>query len=166
MITEDIGAVIEAMQDAGIDVHYIHGHRLEMSNRLDKMNKNPDKKYEKYPLIALNEMASVPERRGSITTWRLNIAILAKTKPEYYSPDRDENVFKPTLYPLYEQFLTYLKNSGLFFWPGAQSAPPHRPFERKYYGISSKEGNVKYIFNDPLDGIELIDLRVSQLKEC
>lgn len=172
MITEDIGLVVQAMNDANSslegwrEVHYLHGHRLEISNRLDNMNKNPEKKYDKYPLIALNEQASKPKRRGSVTDWSLNIAILAETKTEYYSPDRDTNVFKPTLYPIYEMFLKYLRDSGLFFWSGRQEVPLHEPLERKFYGITSKEGNIKHIFNDTLDAIELIDLRVSQIETC
>jgi hypothetical protein len=166
-ITEDIGKVIQAMKDDGIDVHYLHGHRLEISNRLDKMQKNPDKKYDKYPLIAFNEQyGALPVRRGSVTDWTLNIAILAETRKEYYSPDRDENVFKPTLWPLYEEFMKYLRESGLFFWSGRQEAPPHKPVPRKFFGITSNEGNVKYIFNDPLDAVELIELKLSQLKHC
>jgi hypothetical protein len=163
-ITEDIGTIVTAMKNDGIDVHYLAGHRLEISSRLDKMVKNPEKKYEKYPLIAFNEQyKTIPVRRGTVIDWTLNIAILAKTKKEYYSEDRETNVFKPTLDPLYDSFIEYLVKSGLFFWTGRQAAPPHRPVKRKYFGITSPEGNVRYIFNDPLDAIELVDLKVSQI---
>lgn len=165
-ITDAIGQVVDLMKADDIEVYYLHGHRLEISNRLDKMDKHKEKKYEKFPLIAFNEMNATPVRRGSLTEWTLNIAILAKTKDEYYSPDRDELVFKPILYPLYDEFIKYIGLSGLFMWDGRQDAPPHRPFNRKFFGISEKEGNVKYIFNEPLDGIELIDFKLTTLKNC
>jgi hypothetical protein len=172
-ISEKIGAVVDAMNAANSTtvgwktVQYLPGHRLEISNRLDAQNKNPAKKYDKFPLIAFNEQyGSFPKRRGSITDWTLNIAILAETKSNYHSEERDENVFRPILYPLYEEFLKYLRESGYFFWSGRQSAPPHDPVPRKFFGITSKEGNVKYIFNDTLDAIELIDLKLSEFKNC
>lgn len=162
-IAEDIGTVVTLMQDGSEIPYYLYGHRLEISNRLSKKELSKVEKYKKYPLIALNEMHNpLPKRRGNVYDWRLNIAILAPTKVEYYSQDREEKVFQPTLDPLYESFITQIRNSGLFFWSGLQDAPPHEVVRRKFFGIPDKEGNIKFIFPDFLDAIEILNLELSQ----
>jgi hypothetical protein len=161
-ITEQIGTVVATMRNGGETPYYLFGHRLEISNRLVKKDSDSVEKYKKYPLVAFNEQYNtLPERRGNVLDWTLNIAILAPTKKEYWSKDRDINVFVPVLDPLYEDFLVKIRQSGLFFWTGDQDAPPHSAVRRKFFGITSNEGNVKYIFNDPLDAVELINLKLS-----
>lgn len=162
-IENNIRTVVESIQDDNGSPFYLQGHKLEMSNRLSKKERNRAEKFRKYPLIAFNEMHNpLPERRGNVVDWRLNIAILARTKPEYWSEDRDSEVFEPILEPLYDKFIKALRDSGLFFWSGEQDAPPHEVVKRKYYGVTSPNGNKRFIFPDPLDAIELIDLELSQ----
>lgn len=174
---EAIGQVVKAMQlmpnktwlngksDTNELPYYMFGHRLEISNRL--LEKNQDKvfKYKKYPLIALR--MDFPERvYEGLWHFDLNIAILAFTDKNYNAEERYENVFKPILYPLYRTFLEKIKHSGLFMWPGDQSVAPHTKIDRPYWGIEEKEKNSKYIFNDPLDAIEIVNLRINQIFKC
>ena len=171
MITEDIGLVVDAVRESKVRLwdtqnepltpYYIHGHKLEISNRLLKKDSDKVFKYQKYPLIALKEDI-VYDVENDVERYRLNIAILAPTVKTYKSEERDEFDVKPILNPLYDLFLDKLKESGLFFYNGQR--PEHTTAIRKYYGMS--DGANSYIFNDPLDAIELIDLRLNKRIKC
>lgn len=145
---------------------YMYGHRLEISNRLLDKDKDMVYKYQKYPLIALR--MDFPERVvDGMWQYTLNLAILTYTEKNYNAEERYTNVFKPVLYPLYERFLKVVRESGLFTWPGDQEYIPHTKYDRPFWGISEREGNSKNIFNDPLDAIELVDLKLNQrIKNC
>jgi len=144
---------------------YMYGHRLEISRELLKKNQDKTYKYQKYPLIALRMDISEPYSEG-ITELSLNIAILCFTDKNWNAEDRMTNVFKPVLYPLYERFMKELRTSGLFYWQGSE-LPDHTKIDRPYWGIESTEGNTKNIFNDPLDAIEIVDLKLKKkFKPC
>jgi hypothetical protein len=177
-IVDDIGKVVEAMRGAVFTdefgpefvakeiPYYKYGHRVEISRILDEMNRNPTQQNKKYPLVALR-LDTTEEISNGIWHFNLNIAIVNYTKQEYNAAQRYDQVFKPVLYPLYLRFLEALKQSGLFFWPGDQAFPPHKKIDRLFWGTTGAEGNIKKIFNDPLDAIELIDLKLNQeLKTC
>lgn len=187
-IVDDIGAVVERMRGldsadygAGMATYlegknmtaanqalapfYMYGHRLEISNRLKDKNADSVYKYQKYPLIALRLDIAEPYVNG-ITELNLNIAILCFTQKGWNAEERMENIFKPVLYPMYYRFLKELRKSGLFFWQG-DSVPQHTKIDRPFWGIESTEGNTKYIFNDPLDAIEIVDLKIKKnFKNC
>lgn len=152
-------------EDLALMPFYMYGHRLEISNRLLEKDKDRVYKYQKYPLIALR--MDIPEPYiGGMYNYRLNIAILTLTEKEYNAEQRMTNVIKPVLAPLYDRFVKELWHVGLFTWTGDQRIPPHTPIIRPYWGTAQAEGNVKHIFNDPLDAIELINLEIKSTKKC
>jgi len=186
-VTDDIGAVVTRMQ--GLDISYgsgmisyldnqsmsdsnrllapfyMYGHRKEIANTLLEMNVDKVRKYQKYPLVALRMDIPEPYVNG-ITELRLNIIIAAYTDKNWNAEERMTNVFKPVLYPLYKRFLEELWKGGEFFWQGSK-IPDHTKIDRPYWGTAGTEGNVKYIFSDPLDVIEIIDLKIKKnFKHC
>jgi hypothetical protein len=134
---------------------YMYGHPLEIANRLLDKDKDRVYKYQKYPLIALKMDFEEPIKNG-VKSLSLNLAILNFTDKKWNAEERMANIFKPVLYPIYERFMTELQNSGLFFWPGNQDYPEHTKIDRPYWGTANQQGNVKNIFNDPIDAIEII----------
>lgn len=148
---------------------YMYGHRLEIANRLKEMENDKIRKYQKYPLIALRMDIAEANANGIIVV-NLNLAILALTKGNMYTPERMDKVFKPVLYPLYESFFEAIKKSGKFFWKGEiGEKPPHVKLDRPSWGTGyspPKEGNEAGIFADPLDAIEIVNLELKQLKKC
>jgi len=182
-IVDDIGTIVNAMRPIDVSYgqpmldyiaangtpsnqslmpYYMYGHRLELVNRLKEKDKDSVYKYQKYPLIALrmdiNEVNS-----GDLINYSLNLAILNYTEKKYNAEDRMTNVFKPILYPIYERFFIELRESGLFFWDKYQDKPDHTKVDRPYWGVSDSEKNSALIFADPLDAIEIIDLKISRL---
>jgi len=180
-IVDDIGTVVEAMRPLDVSYgqdlldymaakqantgltdapFYMYGHRLEIANRLLEKDADKTNKFKKYPLIALR-MDIAETVRGNVVDYNLNIAILSYTDSNYNAEERYTNIFRPVLYPLYERFFEELKASGLFMWTGNQAKPLHTKFDRPFWGTPSAEANQKQIFNDPLDAIEIIDLKIS-----
>lgn len=187
-ITDDIGAVVAAMRPIDLSYgqpmldylaarttteenkalmpFYMYGHRLEIANRLLEKTDDPVYKYQKYPLIALR--MDIPEwyEPDRILHYKLNLVIVAFTDQKWNAEQRMANVIKPVLAPLYERFIRELGNVGLFSWEGDSRRPPHTMIIRPFWGTSGPEGNAKYIFNDPLDAIEIIDLEIYRSKKC
>jgi len=181
VIADEIGKVVQAMRnggyyesyyepqyEAGADgsPYYMYGHRLEIADRLTKKEQDPIKKKQRYPLIALKfDIAEV--KRDGVSDFKLNIVIATKSDANSNAEQRMTNVFKPILYPLYEKFILKFCNSGLFFWDGDLTIPDHIKIDRPYWGTEAKEGNLKNIFNDPVDAIEIVDLKFSMRdKNC
>jgi hypothetical protein len=158
-IVEQIGSIVTAMQDLEGKPYYMYGHRVEINERLLKKNDDKVFKYQKYPLIALRWETPEDVSNGMVD-YNLNIVFLYSTEKKNTAEQRHENVIKPILTPLYEQFLIELKRSGLFQWEGDQKTPPHTKLDRPYWGVSQENGNIKNIFSDPLDGIEITNLRI------
>ena len=142
-----------------LEPFYMFGHRREISNRLLMKDKDNVFKYQKYPLFALR-LPIVQDVEGYIQDVSLNLAILDFTNENYRAEDRYDNVITPILTPLYSSFLEKVEESSEIMTIGI---PIHQKVDRLFYGIDALEGNEAYIFNDPLDGIELIDLELKLL---
>lgn len=185
-IVDDIGEVVEAMRPVDLTYgqamldyietqgwtanlasapYYLFGHRLSIANRLTEMETDSERKYKKYPLVAL--AMDVPEKPiGGMIEFVLNIGFFAFTDREYTVEERYTNVFKPVLYPMFERFKTEFRNAGLFMWGGDQDFPPHQKFDRPLWGTPGNNGNTANGFKDPLDAIELVGVTFKTMKNC
>lgn len=164
-IVDSIGEVVQSMRLAGhLDPYYMYGHRVEINNRLTEMDQDKVFKYQKYPLIALR--MDIPEvQTNGVWHFDLNVAIMTMTEKDLNAQERMTQVFKPILYPLYQNFIQKMQSCGLFFWPNQleNEYPPHTKIDRPFWGVTGagNEGNVKNIFSDPLDAIELVNLKIN-----
>jgi hypothetical protein len=144
---------------------FLPGHLIEIRNRLIAKEKDPVNKFLKYPCVALR--LDIPELvRGDVVDYRLNIAILTYTNRNWSAEEREENVFVPILHPLYGLFMKSIKNSGLFQWQGLQKYPEHTKVDRYYWGTEGPQGNSAAMFADPLDAVEMLDLKLSSTINC
>lgn len=167
-IVDDIGFVVGKMRDSSSSTpnvpYYLFGHRLEIANTLTE-KENSQFKYQRYPLVALRLDIAEQNNKGIIQV-KLNMAVMTKTEQNYTAKQRYDNVFKPVLYPLYDSLIEALRTSGIFFWSGNLLVPAHTKLDRPYWGTQFEEGNVKNIFNDPIDAVELIDLTLNKKLNC
>jgi len=143
-----------------LEPYFLFGHRRDINYRLTLKERDLRFKLQKYPLIALRLPIDQDVATDDINSVSLNIVILESTDKTFTSEDRYEKVIKPILFPIYKKFLAALATNSDISGVGAL---PHRRVDRLFWGMAEKEGNVKYIFDDPLDGIELIDLKVKIL---
>lgn len=178
ILVDEIGAIVTSMQnlsigdakkfgiDAGLESpFYTYGTRVEINRYLTRQDQDIVLKHKKYPLIALRLDTSEVMNNG-VFNYDLNIAIFTLTKIEYTAKARYDNVIKPILIPLYTLFLARVKESS-FMWPGNQQFPPHTKIDRPYWGIDAGEGSDRTVFKDPLDAIEILNLKINQkVKTC
>jgi hypothetical protein len=160
VMVKEFENIVTAMQDEQGKPFCDYGHRQVIANQLTEKEKDAVLKDKKYPLIALRQ--DFPERVvDGVYHFKLNIVIVTMTEKQYNSKERYDNVLIPELYPLYERFFKQLRLHK-FMWKGNQKLPNHVKIDRPHWGIPASEGNLKNVFSDPLDGIEIIDLEISK----
>jgi hypothetical protein len=139
-------------------------HRKALNVRLNEMENSRTRKYKKYPLIALR--LDIPETiDDDMKTYNLNIVILDRTDLKYTAEESIEKVIKPILHPIYVRFM---KELTLGYWGISWDGkyPSHTKINRPHWGIEALEGNTKNIFDDHLDGIELVNLNFRRTIKC
>lgn len=164
-VIDYVGLCDLTTENALLAPFYMYGHNSELNSRLLERGKSKTLKYRKYPLIALRLDVDEENQGNGMVKYSLNIGIFAYTKEHLNSEERIEQVFKPILYPLYESFLTELRNSGLFTWAGSPT-PKHVKTDRPFWGTQDSERNLKKIFTDPLDCVEIQKLELFKPFNC
>lgn len=142
---------------------YYYGHPQQIQRELTAKDKNNPVEPKKYPAVFLKLDTRETISQG-VWKFNLNLAIVAFTDKQYRTGERYENVFKPVLYPLYDQFLQAIVDDGRFMWAGEQ--PEHTKIDRPYWGTEGKERNTANAFSDPLDAIEILNLQINALNNC
>lgn len=166
-IIDDLELVVSELRETPDGPPYfIPGHPAELMQRL--ANKTKAAK-QKYPLIYLKLDFPEPPNVGGMQAFDLNLGIMYYTKERYTTEQRRTLVFNPILVPLYNKFLLGIRNANKFSWAGNldQEYPPHTPILRPFWGTQVGGNNVKKIVSDPLDCIEIVNLKINKrIKNC
>lgn len=157
---------IQAIQDAypkgNGKPYYMAGHLGEIRNRLLNKTKDKIEKYEKYPLIILR--LDTPETIiSNMCYYNLNVIIVTQTEKQINAEERTEAIFEPILYPLYNLFMQWIVESGEFTWDGDPAMPEHVKIDRPYWGTIAADMNDKNEMPDPLDAIEIVNLKINRV---
>lgn len=141
----------------GLEPYYDYGHILDILAKLSNKDRHDIYKFQKYPLICLitDIEQNISTEQSILYEFSPRILILAQTNKNYTSQERTENIFKNILYPIYNQFIIDLANYEHFDFKPTNYIP-HSKTDRYSWGASGVFGNIGVIFNDYLDGIELI----------
>lgn len=147
-------------------VHYDYGHYTDIRERLvakDKSGK-PD---EKYPRIVLFEDHRIKHGQEGLTGIAdLKLLILHVSSNKVTRQWREDNVFRPILYPIYFEFLKQLKLSGKFQIYDTTKIQ-HDQINRPHWGDPGLYKNEGYLLGDILDGIEIANLNLlTYLDNC
>lgn len=170
VIVDDIKAVVKRMNESEIfcdpkrEIYYLYGTPRYIANKLLEKDDDRVHKYQKYPLVALF-LGTAEDHEDGVIKYSLRVGFYEFSTNEDIDT-RYDKVFKKVLYPIYESFLTELNDSGLFLWPGDLLQPDHIKVDRPFWGTEGQQGNEAYIFNDPLDGLELHQLQINQTFKC
>jgi hypothetical protein len=146
-------------------VHFEYGHYTDIQERLTAKGKTA--KFDRYPLVCLFEDFKIRHRKEGLTgVTDMKIIILHSSKNTITRQQREDNVFVPILYPIYEEFLNQLDISGNFMIYD-KSRIIHDQINRPHWGDPAMYKNESYLFGDVLDGIELSNLQLeTYLEPC
>lgn len=150
-------AVLGSTLMQGINFQY--GHKRELIETMMQWDKDPELRYQKYPLVYL--VQDFKETRGHdagvYAQVGLNIIIAHQTTQSFKITDRYLNVFKPVLYPIYYSLLNEMAVfSGIL--EGTEEMLEHDKWDRSYWGRAAIGGNDKISLNDFVDAIEINNL--------
>lgn len=164
-IIDAIGSVIARLRTVEDGPPYfLYCHPTELVQRLGKKTRAAK---EKYPLIYLKMDFPEPVVTGGMQSYDLNMGIMTFTKENYTVQQRRELIINVKLVPLYQRFIKEMTFGGKFAWPGDQSQVPHTPIVRPYWGTLQAGNNIKNITGDPLDCIEIVNLKINKrIKNC
>lgn len=162
-IGEHIGEVVASMRSEENGApYYMYGHRAELNSRLMAMDKKVSEKNRKFPLIIL--ILDVPEvQTNDIVHYDLHLAIMTyvKDRTGVTAEDILTNTIEAVLYPLYEDFITALVDSGKFVWSGDPTSPSHTKFDRPRWGTPTNEKNEAQYFDYAVDAVEVVNLQLN-----
>ena len=115
MITVDIftNIVSKVSNEIGTDIDFNYGTITEIQQYISQLT-NAGYSDKKYPAIWL--MMPFVESNGTIGLTELNLKfyIVTLTDKSYFAKDRYENVYKPVLIPIFDEFITQIVKSGYF----------------------------------------------------
>jgi hypothetical protein len=174
IIEEIIGEVVKAVKTRlGRDVFYSYGHIREIAETLINHGKTHQYAVQKYPRVMLlcDFRETEPETGDYEAVATVQILIVAGSNPTFRAEDRIEKVFKPVLIPIYEELMGELKHNT----PYVSVIGEWERIKRYYLsgalndavrtlGVGSQ--NVKSLFNDHLDGIEIRNLKLKFENHC
>jgi hypothetical protein len=93
---------------------------------------------------------------------RLRIIIAHQTVNTYKEQDRETNVFRPVLYPIYYELIRQLSLHPQIM-PVNENRVPHSKWDRSYWGTRQQGDGEKNMLNDYVDAIDIDNLRVKIL---
>jgi hypothetical protein len=165
IVVDEVALVVADIAAAmAIDINYQYGYVHELNETLMQWAKSPTLEPLKFPLIWLEQPFTIVRGKmgwfGEISNIRL--FLIQQTNALRKASDRMQNVFKPTLYPMYRQLLISMKRSKAFSI-GEIDILRHSVTDRYYWGK-----NQQSVLNDKVDCMEISDfyLRVNNNQNC
>lgn len=146
-------------------VHYDYGHITDLRERLVTQGKVDATA--KYPRVILFEDYRLRHAQEGLTgITDLQLLIIHPSKKEITRQEREDGVFRPILYPIYQEFLKQLYLSGKFNIYDVTKIQ-HDQINRPHWGDPELYKNKEYLLNDVLDGIEIANLQLqTYLDNC
>lgn len=148
-------------------IHYEYGHITDIRERITEKMKTTTNSTEIAPMVCLIEDFKLTKGQVGLTgITDMKIIILHFSKKDITRVQREENVFRPILWPIYSEFLKQLKNDGRFSIYD-ETRIVHDMIPRPHWGDPGLYGNNAYLLNGIFDGIELSNLQLTTfLKNC
>jgi len=161
VVVDEFTAIVQKVAaKLNMEVGFHYGYVRELNETLVQYSKSPGTFDKKFPLIWLVQpfTISIAEDLGNYGTIRdLRLFIIQQSEKNYKAAERMTNVFKPVLYPIYNELIAQMKvHSTIFF----QSK--HKMTDRYYWGEAQQT-----VLNDVVDCMELsqVELKVKN-KRC
>lgn len=148
-------------------VYFDYGHYTDIRERLVAKSKSLETKSNRFPLIAMFEDFRIRRGDEGLTGIAdMTLIILYHSNKVKTRQQREDDVFKPILIPIYNELLRQIKLSGKFM-VYSESQIKHDMIKRPHWGDPAMYGNDSYLFDTVLDGIELRNLSLTTfLNNC
>ena len=146
----------------GLTPYYLYGHPQDIFGILAEKDNDATFKFQKYPLICLFQDFEEDTDDAGTTITGITIVIVTETSADYRAKDRYENIFTPTLQPLYESLLLHIRQSSDVY---SNDMYKHKKIDRLYWGKGDEFGNSGNIGNDKLDAIVITGLTLD-VNQC
>jgi len=131
--------------------YFMYDNALVINKELLEKDNDEVYKYQKYPLVALNMPFDVTQ--GHRPTANLNLAFLEFTDINNTTEEKRQNVFNTVLIPMYKLFMKKLRERSEFILDSWD-------FIERIIPLYGSDVIGKHIFDDPLDAIELKNLKL------
>jgi hypothetical protein len=142
-------------------IYYDYGRYLEITRRLTEKGKGITDKTRRFPLIWL--VIPFKETYGNTgevcELTDLQIIIATQTEPDSTTPDRMVDTFTPRLFPIYDELIKQIKNSGFFSEIGYDV--PHVKINQPYWDGKESGNSAANMFNEFIDAIQLKGIRLT-----
>jgi hypothetical protein len=166
-VSESMTESLQTVQSVITGVHYMVGHYTEIQAKLQGLAKMTTGKFDRYPLVALFQdfVESRGDSGGYYGEGSFQLMIVYHTSKTDYTEDRYTKVFKPILYPIYEELLKQIyKNQYTVIQ--SVSKLSHEKIDRPHWGNPAAYGPDGYLLSDVLDGIEIRNLKITFNQKC
>jgi hypothetical protein len=148
------------------DINYQFGSWIEFCNKMNEWSMAPEYREQKFPCVFLVEdFQIINSAADDFNSCTVDIFILAATKQEYDSFQRQEYVFNMVLEPIYQALMDAIFTCGDFNILDVNRDIPHVKINRKFLGkqaISIGKEGLK--LNDYVDAIQLQNLKLKLYK--
>lgn len=145
------------------NVYFDHGLYGQVAKNIYKTGAE-----DSYPLVWL--VMNYAEERGRdysvFADVTCQIIIAMPTDPVYTQAERDENVFKPRLLPIYKEFIRQVSDEPLL-QTDLQNKIRHTRILRPYWGGGDVNGpDQKNLFDGYIDAISIPNLQIKIKHNC
>jgi hypothetical protein len=152
LVTGKLLPTLQAVEPLITMVRYDYGHINDINERILARQQNGDVMN---PMVLLIEdYKTVHGDEGLTGISNVKIIIVYLSKADITRQQREDNVFRPILYPIYFEFLNQLKVSGMFQIYDVTKIQ-HEQINRPHWGDPYLYGNKEYPLKGVFDGIEL-----------
>lgn len=148
--------------------YYEYGTALEVVNTLSRKTESQEFSDKKYPLIWFLIKDSIKQevdlkKANHRKVSDITLIFCTETIADYVASERYDNTFIPTLRPLYDAFVYYLRRSNQL---ASKNGFKHNYYENLFWGRDGLYGHTGNIFNDRLDAIIVDNLDLFIIEKC
>lgn len=164
-ITEIIGDIVDKASEAmGIHINYLWGDWTYISNQLTIWSKTPETARLKYPVVCLFSPFDEDKTDARYQSKAyVEMLIATSTMSDYTNEQREQNSFRETLRPIYQELIHQMKRSPYLDFD--RHHVPHNYSENYRYGARGVMMSEGQKFNDFIDGIDIkrLQLKIKKL---
>lgn len=165
LLTDILKGLVESQKmynTLGKAINFEAGNEVQVTRQQTLKEQGTASKYLKYPLVWLVTPFTVDHNgAGQQEAQDIKIIIAERTETELTTLQRETQIFKPVLIPIYEKLLQLISTSGKFGVLGPASIKHKHTFFH-YWG----KNNEANIFSDFVDVIEIKNLNLIINENC